>query len=415
MIPGLTTEPLPHRRRRTAPAARRPPSGALTSLSYDIGSAGGPSDCFRRAWDRLTRSSSFFLRSPYLRALERTRPACLELRHAVVSCNRRPVAAVAAQYIDLTGEELAPRGEFGHLAATICRRRVRLLLCGNVFSWGRHGLAATERPSLEPWSVVVEALERIDRAENPSRRADCIVIKDLPGEAPGAAAALGSLGFVPMPTEPDMVLELPVTWASFDDYLASLKTRYRRSVLRVARRIDGAGYTVERLPGAAVERYQDRLQALYRQVHDAARLRLARAPASYLPALARIAGDRLRCTVVRRGSELAAFVTTLRDGDTAVGYHLGFDRRLAACLPLYPRLLHATLADALALGCRRLSLGRTALDSKARLGASPVPLTVWLRLRPGLRGRLARVVAGQVSRHRCAGDVPIRHPFRRST
>ncbi|MBK8269327.1 MAG: hypothetical protein IPK83_13885 [Planctomycetes bacterium] len=66
----------------------------------------------------------------------------------------------------------------------------------------------------------------------------------------------------------------------------------------------------------------------------------------------------------------------MKDGDTAVGYYLGYDKATNETVPVYFRLLHAVIADSIAMGCKRLSLGRTALEPKARLGARPVPLNV---------------------------------------
>lgn len=71
----------------------------------------------------------------------------------------------------------------------------------------------------------------------------------------------------------------------------------------------------------------------------------------------------------------------MRDGETAVGYYIGFDRRANADSPVYLRLLQAVVGDAILLGCRRLSLGRTALEPKARLGARPAPMSIWIRHR----------------------------------
>src|SRR5258705_7365281 len=63
------------------------------------------------------------------------------------------------------------------------------------------------------------------------------------------------------------------------------------------------------------------------------------------------------------------------------GYYIGYDRAAAAGLPLYLRLLHAVVEQAIDWGCGRLSLGRTTLDPKARLGARPQPLFIWARHR----------------------------------
>jgi len=121
------------------------------------------------------------------------------------------------------------------------------------------------------------------------------------------------------------------------------------------------------------------------------------APESYLPALARALGpDRFRCTLLRRGDDVAGFVTTLKDGDTAIGYYIGIDYAANEQVPVYLRLLQATVADAISLGCRQLSLGRTALEPKARLGAKPLPLSVWVRHRVSVMNYLIRPLLGAI-------------------
>ena len=84
---------------------------------------------------------------------------------------------------------------------------------------------------------------------------------------------------------------------------------------------------------------------------------------------------------VKRAGEILGFVNTVKDGETAVGYYIGFDRAANEQFPIYFRLLQAVVDDAIKFGCKRLSLGRTALEPKARLGACPAPMRVWIRHR----------------------------------
>ena len=106
---------------------------------------------------------------------------------------------------------------------------------------------------------------------------------------------------------------------------------------------------------------------------------------------------------------MLGFVTSVRDGDTALAYYIGFDRAAAAeGLPIYLRLLHATVADAIGWGCQRLSLGRTALEPKAALGAKPESMAVWLRHRvPALNWALRGLLGGIPH-----AEAPERNPFK---
>ncbi|MCI0342044.1 MAG: GNAT family N-acetyltransferase [Planctomycetales bacterium] len=363
------------------------------------------------AWDRATQGASVFLGRPYLGALERAAPEGLQLRYAIAYRGREPAVALAAQLVELSGTRMLPAeaGFFAKLAGKVLS--ARLLVCGNLLSWGPHGaaLASGEDPAIL-WPAVAEALVRLRRAEKLSQRTDLVMVKDFPGNGPGNGAtdgaALEKFGFRALETDPDMVLEIPSTWKGYDDYLGSLTGKYRKAAREIAKEAEAAGGRIERLANIAGER--DRLHALYLQVHEKARVRLTTLPPSYLPALAEALGDRLRCNVFRLDGGIAGFVTTIRDGETAVGYTMGMDRAAAEKAPVYLRLLHAVVSDAIEMGCRRLSLGRTALEPKARLGAKPAPLAVYLRHRLPVLGSLVRKLLGSVP----IEEAPERNPFK---
>jgi hypothetical protein len=131
-------------------------------------------------------------------------------------------------------------------------------------------------------------------------------------------------------------------------------------------------------------------------------------PVAFIPTLAARLDDDFRCTVIRRGEEVLGFVATVRDGETAVGYNIGFDRKANADVPVYFRLLNKVIDDAIKFGCRRLSLGRTALEPKARLGARPEPMRVWIRHRIPMLNVLVRGLLHTISHD----EPPERNPFK---
>lgn len=357
-------------------------------------------------WDALTDGGSLFLSRTYLRVLEEAGPENLGQRYAMIFRGREAVAAVAAQCVSVSAARVRKAGGGERLASALERVRERVLVCGNLLSWGLHGAAFA--PGEDPaalWPAVAEALYRLRRADKLSGDADIVMVKDVPGEHAGAEA-LSKFSYHQLETDPDMVLDIPASWKSYEDYLASLNAKYRKAARQIDKDVVAAGCRVEELRDLGP--HADALHGLYMQTHSNARLRLVTLPAAYLPALAERLGDRMRCTVVRRGEQLLGFVTTLRDGDTAVGYYIGFDREANAEFPVYLRLLQSVVADAIGLGCRSLSLGRTALEPKARLGARPAPMSVWIRhrvpaLNVAVRGLLRAVPHD---------EAPERNPFK---
>ncbi|HTH48280.1 MAG TPA: GNAT family N-acetyltransferase [Candidatus Limnocylindria bacterium] len=375
------------------------------------------------AWAAATTASSLFLSRDYLRLAELHAPANVTHRYALIFRENFPVAAVAAQIVTVDGsrmmrprarpEVLAKRHPLERAVKASARRlggnvRERVLVCGNLLTWGRHGVAFA--PGEDPevlWPAVAEALYRIRRAEKLLGDTSLVVVKDMePSDRPGVETLRG-FSYRPAETDPDMVLELPPAWRTLDDYLARLDAKYRNAFKQVFKKLAEAAVTLE--PLADLTPHSSRLHELYLAVQANAALRPVTVPASYLPALATCAGDAFRCTVARRNGEIVGFITTLRDGDTAVGYHIGFDRAIAETgVPLYLGLLQTTVPHALDLGCRRLSLGRTALEPKARIGAKPVPMHFWARHKNPAMNLVLRRFLGLVPHD----EPPERNPFK---
>lgn len=372
------------------------------------------------AWDAVAANGSLFLRRDVLRVVERHGPENVLPRYALVFRADQPVAILAVQIVTVTGKHVHNEEKNRSAALSSLKRALgpakklvtanlneRLLVAGNLMSWGFHGIvfAAGENPALL-WPGVAEALYRIRRAERLLGTANLVLVKDVT-ERESGLEALRRFSYRPMETEPNMVLAIQPTWRTYEDYLGALDAKYRRNAKDQVKKLTAAGCTMETLTD--LEPHTNRLHELYLAVHLNASVRLVTLPPNFIPALAGELRDNFRCTVVRRGDELLGFVTTLRDGDTAIAYYIGFDRVAAEeGLPIYLRLLHATIADAIWWGCKSLSLGRTALEPKAALGAKPEPMSVWLRHRVPAMNWIIRGMLGAVTHD----EAPERNPFK---
>ena len=374
----------------------------------------------RQTWDSLATPASLFLRRNVLRALEQHGPENIVPRYAMIFRDDKPVAALAAQVVTVTGTQLRPEEGTQKRPANLLRLalapatkvasanlRERILVAGNLLSWGFHGIAfAGDEDPEALWPGVADALYRIRRAERLTGQTNFVLVKDLTAEQRGLEA-LRRFSYRPLETEPNMVLAIDPAWRSYDDYLTALDAKYRRNAKDQLKKLLGAGYTIERVADLAP--HARRLHELYRAVQGNASVRLVTLSENCLPAMAYALGDDFRCTAIRRGDELLGFVTCLRDGPTAIAYYIGFDRTAAADgLPIYLRLLHCTIADAIDWRCQRLSLGRTALEPKAALGAKPEPMTVWLRHRLPALNWFLRGMLGAVPHN----EAPERNPFK---
>jgi len=285
--------------------------------------------------------------------------------------------------------------------------RERVLVCGNLLSWGFHAaaFAADEDPGAI-WPAVAEAMYRVRRAERLAGQSDFALVKDLTTAEHGGVQALRRFGYRPVESDPNMVLDVSPQWRTYDDYLASLNAKYKNAARKVAKDLAQAGCVVSRLSDVGLE--AKRVHALYLSVVENAAVRPVTLPSAFFPTLAEALGDDFRATVVRRDNEIVGFISVLRDADTAVAYYIGFERAPALGNTVYLALLHSVISDAIELRCRRVSFGRTALEPKAGLGARPERLWLWARHRNPALNLLIRNLLRAVSH----GEAPDRNPFK---
>ncbi|HSS19029.1 MAG TPA: GNAT family N-acetyltransferase [Pyrinomonadaceae bacterium] len=364
-------------------------------------------------WDKVTAHDSLFLSRRYLRVLEDAGPENLRPCYALIFREREPVAAIAAQIVTVPLERLhkKPTSRLKQVgAAQIDRHEEKMLVAGNILSWGMHGISFAPNENHESlWPAVAEAVYRLRRVDKLFGDTAFVMVKDIPDAYATSAKALSHFSYRELETEPNMVLDISPRWKSYDDYLASLNSKYRKQSKQIDKEVVAAGCVVEEMKTEEIARHADELHALYLQTHHNAAVRLVTLPVAFLPTLGQRLGDDMRFTILRKADTILGFVTTVKDGDTAVGYYIGFDRTANAEVPIYFRLLQSVIGHAIALGCNRLSLGRTALEPKARLGAHPEPLRIWIRHRIQPLNVIVRGLLRAVSDHE---EPPARNPFK---
>lgn len=356
---------------------RHAPTGLKFAFSDSISFLDG------RLWDTVAEHGSIFIGRTYLEMLESSGMQDVSHRYALIFDGNRPIACVAVQLYDWQAEQLMMKDESDdtnalHKAWDELRHRAlkgmgqKLLVCGNLVSSGLHGVAIhPDADRKSAWSGIAEALYRIRRAERLTGQFDFILVKDFKGSEVNRADALETYSYRRIKADPDMVLELPEDCGNFDDYLALLNTKYRGRLKRIRRQVEEAGMRIEHLTGVATHDAQ--LHALYSQVERQATVRTAALPLGYFGKLAERFPDDVRFSVIRKENEIPGFISTIRETDgTALAYYVGMDYETNRKVPLYLRLLQCVVEDALAMGCHRISFGRTAAEPKAALGARPV-------------------------------------------
>lgn len=333
-------------------------------------------------WDALAPADLPHLRSGFLAAIERS-GMLPELEYYLVRRGNGPVG-IALAYTLMTDSMAGTPPLVRKLVDAVRKVRPRFMwkpmrVCGSPISNAEEGVVLDGAlPDADRRAVFRRLVAEIEAAggKQPTyffKEFDQQSVSEYAGE-------LESLGF--FANDPWSGTRLDLPGATFDEYLAALKKRYRR---RVRQELQSAEKELEFVLLDSFAELAPRAYALYDAVYAHAKSKLAeKANQAFWAAVSECPQARLLVARRRDGGEVLG-VNLLLFGESCMhNLYIGFDYALNEKLHIYFNLVIESLRAALAHGCRTVYLGQDSYEFKARLGAQPFPLTAYLRHQIGM-------------------------------
>lgn len=235
-------------------------------------------------------------------------------------------------------------------------------------------------------SAVLPAVDGV--ACDLARTTDCglICFKEFGDEELPVAGGLESLGYFRAPSLPSCRLDLP--WRSFDVYLASMRSGYRRQVIASIRMARERGLLFRWSSINSVQLPD--LHRLYKAVMDRAEFQLERLDLAFFETLA-LNFPEAEVLMAELDDQLLAYALLLHGRTRSTFLLAGIDYEQNRETHAYLNTLTEVVARCLARGSRSVELGQTSWDLKARLGASSTRRHLFLRHRRPLAHQALKV------------------------
>lgn len=366
---------------RPRPRARAAPEGPwrtliLTSIQ-DIDPA---------RWDAIVGKAAVTRSHAYLSAIEAADAGDCRFFYPVVFNARNEIVAHACVYLIRTDfAQLLP--VFTSPLVRLMRRlwpdflTARVTECASPLVAGTSLSVAPGAPRCELAARVADATLDIAWAE----RSSLVLVRDFEADEADALAPLLARGFNRVSNMPLARLEL--RWPSHAHYLAAMKPRYRRDVLRRLRRGAAAGLVVSARASFGLEAERWAAQVAEVQARGSRFVRERITP-DYYRALEAGLGTASALFVAERDGVAVAHGMVITDNENTIATFFG--REPGEPAQEWFLLMDAVIRHAIERGSRRLHLGLGAYEAKALVGASLVPLTIFCRSRYGLVNWLMR-------------------------
>jgi Acetyltransferase (GNAT) domain len=334
-------------------------------------------------WNRVWSISGgdVFMHPKLLRALEATMSGVSRFRYIIFYGKAaEPVAcAVLTTFqMDLAiiagARTLRMTNLLRHILPSLMR--VTVLFCGLPLSVGQKSLLIA--PNANATDVIM-MLDSIAGQVAADEKARAIIYKEFEDKDVDQLDVLVGRGY--RKGNSLVMHHFPHRFGDFAGYQASLRSRYRNSVLRSRHKLTNAGLWTARYrdPESIQRVYTPEVHQLYEAVFEQAENKLECLPREFFIELARQFPGDISLTTLYQQERIVAFSWALRTGRTYHFLYCGLDYRVNRKFDLYFNLMYADLDHGLRDDVDDIKLGQTADMLKARLGCDQQPLYFYIK------------------------------------
>ena len=351
-------------------------------------------------WASVAPADNRFLGADFLRAVERATPEGVTPYYVVFFKEEQAAGLAYLQLIDFRADESLqwPEVEGGLpqffqkiRKKAVSLLRFRLLHLGNVLLTGPRGYSflpdVIAENEVQPILAAALPAVRQQLQRTMGRSVDAYVIKDIP-EDTAPTDIWTENGYAELCFLPNMLFAIDPAWNSFDDYLASLHSKYRVRARRAFRLLDGV--EVRELDASEIHFRKEALFALYQQVAQSVSFNMTTLHPDYFSALKAELGESFHLTAYFLKGKLVGFYTTIENEEELEAHFIGFDQGINREYQLYLNMLFHMIRDGIELGAAQISFARTAMEIKSSVGAVAEQFKCYIRHRSSFTNVIVR-------------------------
>lgn len=259
---------------------------------------------------------------------------------------------------------------------------IKLLVSGNVFMTGENGFyfsGEIDKPMRA--KILRKAVNQLLKSDSSLK---AVLISDLYRPATDFDIDFYKSGYSEQIVESDMSIVLKNEWHSFDDYLNSLSSKYRVRAKKVFSLCQENGVVQRELNETEVEKYQERIYALYNNVMERADFKLSELSKDFFLAQKKSLPNYYHVFGYFKDDVMLGFISAYKIGKRMEVHYVGMDHEATKPIHLYQHMMYDMIRFGIENKAAQLHFGRTAPEIKSTIGAVPSPMYGWLKHRNAL-------------------------------
>ena len=330
------------------------------------------------SWDKVAEEN-VFLQTPYLKVLEESAPTNMQCFYIGIFEENNLIGVALAQYLNV--HKLESFGERDKCIKTTVRNFVfknfasHVLFLGNNMITGQNGYVFNKQIDFKHISeLLIQCSEAIIQYfKNKGIKIHIVSFKDFYQHCSEELKKYDFAKMYDFNIQPNMIFELNPEWKTEADYVAAFSKKYRDQYKRSHKKCEGV--EVKELNYNEIVAHEERIYELYHYVAKNAPFNTFFLAQNHFSTFKKQLGEQLRVAGYFIDNKLVGFHTILLNGETLETYFLGYDEHIQKEKMLYLNMLYNMTKFGIENGFKKIIFGRTALEIKSSIGATPVVMS----------------------------------------
>lgn len=366
----------------------------------------------KKDWELVADDSNIYLSFPYLEALEQSMKDEMSFSYSIsYDGNGKPVLIQYFQIVQFSDKKKEYSSSLiKHLKSHFDDEdgfSKEVLVCGNVFSNGENGIKCST--SINPEQLIrasTKVAKEVSKRNEHGKKVSMVLFKEFwPASSP-VTNHFEEHSYQEFQADVNMVLPIHPLWKNMDDYLSSMKTKYRTRAKGVFKKSNNL--TMKSLDADAILKEESRIQELFSNVQDKSEYQMGVISAESFAAMKTSLSENFFLVGAYMKDELVGFSTFFINGEKLEANFVGIDYEHNKTHAIYQSLLYDMVRFAIVFKLKEVQLGRTSELVKSAMGAEPVPMFLYGKHQRKITNVLVKAVLKRIT----PSQYELRQPFK---
>jgi len=370
-----------------------------------------------KIWGGLQCAKNIYFNPDFLKSIEKNHSEIVFSYIVLIDKNSNPIAFAAIQIVNFHIDDIKNDLELlirklkniGRKLQIIPNKKpLKILISGNTFVSGEHGIFIKKNQNKK--IIIKELAKAILHFVNANKKLkiDAFLLKDFRNKSLFISNELRDYNYHPFSVEQNMILKLDKSWHVFDDYLGSMKTKFRVKARKAFLR--STDIKIENVTLENIDDQLPKMTALYKKVVDNADFNLGNFNLNSFKDLKKNLGSNYILKTYWLDDNIVGFISGVINQKSLDAHFVGINYELNKEHAIYQRMLYDYIEIGIEKKLNRINFGRTASEIKSSVGAVPQDLTMYIRHKKSITNKILKLFLQRIQPTPFQQKFPFKKP-----